>query len=231
MLELRLDRGQGDRAHPSRQRIPEQRALVDDRRALEIAVLRERHRGVRRDGRHVQAPGRGPVARALVRRLHHVGGLIAEGLGHLAVLALHLLRGPVLLGLPRLVRGDLGGPGAVLVLLREIGLDLLASRTGRLQVGRRVALNLRLAVVATLDRIAQVLQTDRQLRAIDRRRVLLRLVQLARLQRARSRRSRSASRLKTTTCVWSCGAAYPSTGLALSCSNRAATQRPVASAG
>ena len=59
----------------------------------------------------------GQIVRPLVGRVHHVGGLIAEGLGHLAVLSLHVLRRPVVLGLARLVRGDLRRRGAVLVLL------------------------------------------------------------------------------------------------------------------
>jgi hypothetical protein len=88
MLELGPDRRERERAHPQSQRIAEQRPFVDDRRALEIAVLPERHRRVRRDSRHV----RRQVVRSLLGRAHYVGGLIAEGVGHLAVLAPHLVR-------------------------------------------------------------------------------------------------------------------------------------------
>jgi hypothetical protein len=56
-----------------------------------------------------------------------VGGLVPEGLGPLAVVLLHFLGGLGLLGLARLVGGELRRRGAVPVLLLQIGLDLLAA--------------------------------------------------------------------------------------------------------
>jgi hypothetical protein len=85
-------------------------------------------------------------------------------------------------------------------------------------------------VIATRDRIAQILQAERELRAIDA------VAYCCVLYSSRGWSGRVSPpavcvMLKTMTCVCSCGAAYPSTGRALSCSNRAAIQRPVTSGG
>ncbi len=79
--------------------------------------------------------------------------------------------------------GDLPGRRAVDSLLSLVILHLLTARTRRLQILPRVALDLRLTVLAALQLVAELLQARCQLRAIDRRAVVLRSVQLMRLHR------------------------------------------------
>jgi hypothetical protein len=74
------------------------------------------------------------------------------------------------------VRGDLRRACTSHALLGEMLLDLLTARTRGLKVFPRVAPDLRLAALARLDLVTVLLQAQRQLRAIDRRRVLLRAV-------------------------------------------------------
>ncbi len=80
--------------------------------------------------------------------------------------------------------GDLPGRRAVDSLLALVILHLLTARTRCLQILPRVALDLRLAVLAALQLVAELLQACGQLRAIDRRTVVLRGVQLMRLHGA-----------------------------------------------
>ena len=94
--------------HRPRERIPQQRPFVDDRLALQVPVLRVRDGGARRHLRHVVFA----AARALPRRLHDAGRLIAVGLRQRAMAALHLLVRAVALRFAGLVRGDLRGAGA-----------------------------------------------------------------------------------------------------------------------
>ena len=83
------------------------------------------------------------------------------------------------------MRGDLRRSGSSSALLGEPLFDLLTPRTRRLKILLRVASDLRLTMRAALDFITQPLQVRGQLRTINRRRVLLRLVKFLRLQRPR----------------------------------------------
>ena len=112
-----------------------------------------------------------------------------------------------LLGIPRPVRGDLRRSSAPPPLLSESLLDLLPPRTRCLQILPRVALDLRLAVRAALDFVAEPLQLRRKLRTVHRRRVLLRLVKLLRPATSRVLPSAVSVTLKITACVCNCGAA------------------------
>jgi len=97
----------------------------------------------------------------------------------------HLLDAQRLLGVPRPVRRDLRRSGSSSALLGESLFYLLTPRTRCLQILFRVSLDLRLTMLAALHFIAQPLQPRPQLRTVNRRRVLLRLVKFLRLQRAR----------------------------------------------
>ena len=83
------------------------------------------------------------------------------------------------------MRRDLRGRRSRATLRLQVLFDLLPPRTRCFQVLARVAFDLRLPVLAALDLVTHLLQPRRQLRTIHRRRVLLRLVQLLRLQRPR----------------------------------------------
>ena len=67
----------------------------------------------------------------------------------------HLLVLRRLLRIARLVRGDLRRSAPAAALLRESFFDLLTPRTRRLQILLRVAFDLRLAMLAALDLVAQ----------------------------------------------------------------------------
>jgi len=82
------------------------------------------------------------------------------------------------------VGGDLPGRRTVDSLLPLVILHLLPPWARRLQVLPRVALDLRLAILAALQLVAELLQARCQLRAIDRRAVVLRSIQLMRLHGA-----------------------------------------------
>src|SRR5579864_7362037 len=64
-------------------------------------------------------------------------------------------------------------------------LDLLASRTGCLQILARITLDLRLATLSLLNFVTQLFQTERQFGTIDRGTVLLRPIELVWLDRVR----------------------------------------------
>src|ERR1700730_5140738 len=88
------------------------------------------------------------------------------------------------LRLSRPVRGDVRRCGAVLLCLGEMLLDLPAARTRGLQIGRRVAADVRLSAAAALDLIAEGGQAGGKFRAVHSGQIRLRLVELPRLERA-----------------------------------------------
>ncbi len=90
-----------------------------------------------------------------------------------------------LLRIARLMRRDLRGASPAHACLLHVLLDLLPPWTRRLQILPRVTLDLRLSMLAALDLVTELLQPRRKLRTINRRRILLRLVKLLRLQRPR----------------------------------------------
>src|SRR5215472_14860574 len=90
-----------------------------------------------------------------------------------------------LLGIARLMRRNLRGKSPANAGRRHVLLDLLSPRTRCLQILPRVALDLRLSMVATLDLIPERPQPRGQFRAVHRSRVLLRLVEFLRLHRPR----------------------------------------------
>src|SRR5229473_2004285 len=96
----------------------------------------------------------------------------------------HLVMRRVTLGLTRLVRSDLRGGGAPPSLLLQARFDLLAPRTGRLEIVGRIATNLGLSTGPSLDLVPERHEFGGELRAVDRRRILLRPVELTGLQRA-----------------------------------------------
>jgi hypothetical protein len=68
-----------------------------------------------------------------------------------------------------MVGRDLCRRGSVDSLFPEMVFDLFTPRTRSLQIFLRVALYLRLSMLAALQFVAQLLQTECQLRSVDRR--------------------------------------------------------------
>ena len=182
-IDLLLDVVEARLPHRPLQRVSQNRPFFDDRFALQIAVARKR------DGlpRHVILLTlvlhvvHGPV----LGRFNDVRRLVPETLGELLVAALHLLVRDVELRFARLVRRDLRRCGALSIRFGQVVLDLLATRAGRVEVLARVAADLWLAAATALDLVTERGQSRGQLRSVDRRGVLLRPVELARLERTR----------------------------------------------
>ena len=161
-------------------RVGDDGALVDDGLPLQVPVLRERYGCVRRHSRRIAFDAVHP----LLRGSHHARWLIAERLGHGSMLPLHLVVRQIELRFPCLVRRDLYGCSSLLLLLRKMILDLLATWTRCLDVLVAVHRDFRLTTFAVFDLVAQGGEPHGELRPVHRRRILLRLVQLPRLQRA-----------------------------------------------
>jgi hypothetical protein len=82
------------------------------------------------------------------------------------------------------MRGDLGGLRAVVPLLGEVLLNLLAARTGRVEVRVGVARDLKLSKGATLNLVAERVEPGGKLGPVDGRRVPLGPVELSWLKGA-----------------------------------------------
>jgi len=108
--------------------------------------------------------------------------LVPKPLGEFLVPWLHLLVRHVELGFSSLMSRDLRRHGALSIRFGQIVLDLLATRTGRVEVLTCVASDFRLAAATALYLVAERGQSRCRLGSIDRRGELLRPVQLARLQ-------------------------------------------------
>ena len=78
---------------------------------------------------------------------------------------------------PRVMCCEFGSLRAVYVVLFQVLFDLLAARTARLQVFRRVSTDLRRSAFARLDLVAEFLQPRCEFRTIDGGCVLLALIQ------------------------------------------------------
>ncbi len=72
-----------------------------------------------------------------------------------------------------MVGRDLRRRGSVDSLFPEMVFDLFTSRTGSLQIFLRVAFYFRLSMLAALQFVAQLFQTQSQLGSVDRRDVAL----------------------------------------------------------
>ena len=79
--------------------------------------------------------------------------------------------------------GDFCGFGPVHALLIQVLFDLLSAWAAGVQIFLGVALDLRCSVRALVNLISQLSQPQRQFGSIDRSRILLRTIQLVRLQR------------------------------------------------
>ena len=182
LFEFRFNLRQPRFAHRVPQRIAQQSPLIDHRRALDATLPRIRHGTLGNAPRTLRLNLHAPPPRGLG---HHPLRLISMLGGEFLMLRPDLLDAQRLLGVPRPVRGDLRRSSASSPLLGKSLFDLLTPRTRCLKILLRVAFDLRLTMRAALDFIAQPLQVRRQLRAVNRRRVLLRLVKFLRLQRPR----------------------------------------------
>src|SRR5579859_602424 len=115
---------------------------------------------------------------------HYAVSLVPILLRHFQVTLLHLFTGNVQLRVTGSMRRNLGCFRAAQALLFQVLLDLFPSWTRRLDIFSAVAFNLGCAVCARFDLIAQLLQAQSQLGAINRGAVALRTVKLSRLQGA-----------------------------------------------
>lgn len=79
------------------------------------------------------------------------------------------------------MRSYLGGSRSVRSLRSKMVFDLFTARARGFEIFLGVALDLRLAILTRLDLIAQPAQSRSQLRTVDRSRVMLRGIQLMRL--------------------------------------------------
>src|SRR5665213_2414321 len=117
-----------------------------------------------------------------LRRFDDLGRLVPEGRGEFQMAALHLRMGDVTLRLARPMRRNLGSRRALMIAFREVRLDLLASGARRFEVRVAVAPNFRLAARPTVDVVAEGGQATRQFRPVERGRIRLRPIELARLE-------------------------------------------------
>ena len=178
-LELRLDRGDRHFAHRPLQRIAQHGAFVDDGVTLDVSFP-----GIR-DG-CLADRGQLNLDEARAARLcglYGPGGLLAERRGHLAMPTLHRLMRVLDLGFARLMRGDLCGASTSPTLPLEVVLDLLPTRTRRVEIRLCVAADFRLTTRSALDLVAQRPEAHGELRSIHGGRKLLAAVQLPRLHR------------------------------------------------
>src|SRR5271157_2157729 len=114
--------------------------------------------------------------------MHDTLRLVAEFLGHRLVTALHFFVADIDLGVPRSVGGDFCGFGPSDTLLVQVLFDLLPAWAAGFQILLGVALNLRCSVWALLNFITQLFQAQRQFCSINGSCILLRAIQLMRLQ-------------------------------------------------
>ena len=114
---------------------------------------------------------------------HDSARLIPMGFSHSPVLRLHVVAVERQLLLSSPVRRDLRGAGATQAGFLEVFLNLLAARAVRFQVLARVTLDLRCAVLPGLQVITELSHTPRKLGSIHRGTVLLRTIELLRLNR------------------------------------------------
>src|SRR5664279_2492616 len=80
------------------------------------------------------------------------------------------------------MRSYLRGSRSLSACLLEITLDLLSARTRRVEILLCIALDLRLPMLTTFNRITEIVQTDGQLGTVDACHVLLRLEKTSLLQ-------------------------------------------------
>src|SRR5262249_321960 len=114
---------------------------------------------------------------------NHMLRLVAVLLRHLLMLRKNLLARKGLLAFPRHQSSELCRARAGDTVLPLLLFDLLPPRTCPPQKLLTLAFDFSLPILAAFDLIAQRLQPHRKLRTISSRRVPLRSVQLARLQR------------------------------------------------
>src|SRR6202046_5120663 len=108
--------------------------------------------------------------------------LIAKSLRHFLMHPLHLgMTDGWQFAIARLMSCYLCRTCTSQALLFEVGLDLLTSRTGSIEVLTCIAGDLRLAALPFCDLIALTLQAQGKLGTVDRRSKLLRPVQFVRL--------------------------------------------------
>src|SRR5262249_47772976 len=160
----------------ARERVSQDVPFVDDGLALLVVVLGIGHGGVRVSLAALSSRQRlVDLDRwaAFAGRLDDAPRLIAEAFGEVAMTGLHLVVRLVVLDLARLMRRDFGGPCAMIAASFQVVLDLLAARTGGVEILATVALNLRLSAAAALDVVAQILEPRAEFRTIDGRRKLL----------------------------------------------------------
>src|SRR5215813_5878780 len=92
---------------------------------------------------------------SVVNRFNDLRRLVAKLLGEVPVTPLHLLVRDIQLGVARLVRRDLRGSRARSIPFGQVGLDLLTTRTGGVEVFTGVAGDLGLTAATAFDLVPQ----------------------------------------------------------------------------
>ena len=199
LSKVSLDVRKMDIAHGPFERVPEHVTFIDDGLTFDVtvhAVGHGRRSGdddlgtvdVLRVAGNVSlgvAPPMGVGHLGDVGGLHDLRGLVAKRGCEGLMASLHFVVGEVEFGLARLVGRDLRRVRTVQLRLVQMVLDLLPALARGLEVLRRVPADLGLPALASLDVVAELLQTQGQFRSVDRRGVLLGLIEFPGLERAR----------------------------------------------
>src|SRR5271165_5258443 len=181
LIELLLNPPKRGLAHCPLQRIPHQ--LTFPRNGFAFKVLFDRIvDGLPDCSVYLRLASRLYLVSAGLGFLHDTLRLVPEFLGHRLVTALHFFVADIDLGVPRSVGGDFCGFRPSDTLLVHVLFDLLPAWAARFQILLGVALDLRCSVWALLNFISQLPQAQRQFCSINGSRILLRAIQLMRLQ-------------------------------------------------
>src|SRR5580658_1781923 len=161
-LELVPDLGIGGFSHAAHQCCFKDRATVLHSRSLEDMIARPCHGLLRLNVclRHLVLPMLARLGDDAVR-------LMPVLCGQLAVPLQDFSRRQQFLAVARMVGRDLCRRGSVDPLFPEMVFDLFTSRAGSLQIFLRVAFYLRLSVLAALQFVAKLFQTQSQLGSVE----------------------------------------------------------------
>ena len=181
-LELALHFGKADFAHTSAQGLAHDDPLIGDGLALENLLLGEGHGSA---SITLQAGSLRLAQCTLPRCCDDSFRLVAEVRGHLFMRCQHLGGREGLLTIARRMCGDLRGLWSLETGALHLLFDLLRAWARRVKVRLRIALYFRCAALAWLDLVAQLAKVMGQHRLIDGGRIVLRLKECPLLDGAR----------------------------------------------
>ena len=193
LYDLKFPRGQAsvkiganlgvrDLAHPATEAVADQRPLIHDRLALEVLVA---GKGKRFSNPVQRVDGLLLMLRPFTCCTDNSVGLVPKGSCQLPVCGHYLRRRMDLFAVASRVRRDLGSFFSGAACAFEVFTNLLAARTGCVEVFLGVALDLRSAASPCCNLVPQLAHSVGQLGLIDGRGKLLRGKEAVRLDRAR----------------------------------------------